>query len=162
MTPEALDTLRKKNKLTNMYVSITGANHADSVRDLFLKGKLTLVSATHKDTWFPEYEVDLKDARSISTYENCVTVVLNQDETVQMKIYSGRMTDGSRRGVRATFVLQGEWWNIPGIKASIDNNWFQYTKHLMLEELDAKQELRRQAIGVALLGGHYHPVPRNG
>lgn len=160
-TREQLDVLVQKMTLSGCRPVLYGHAYAVSVRRLYLENRLRLVSvADFRRIKREDDETDLATPASICTYDELVTVRLNEDQTVTLYIKESTVSLNSHPSVpRANFTLSGDWWAInkygEGFSQSIERAFNHYTEHLLAVEEDLRLKARRREIEAQVLAGTY-------
>jgi len=134
---------QKKLKIGG-YVHIVDRHHrvTTQIRELVKAGMMKVTKFEGPYSWRVE---DFTDPKSTSTYDGCLDVILGSDEQVEIKVYDGRLYDGSRTGIRHTFTLEGQWWACDELTRNVHDEFMCVAERKREdEELRVKKERRLQ------------------
>ena len=118
------------------------------LRELVKAGMMKVTKFEGPYSWSNE---DFLDPKSTSTYDGCIDVILGADEVVEIRVFEGRLSDGSRTLSRHTFTLEGQWWACNKLTEAVHYQFMCEAESVREDEERRIQKERRLQIADELL-----------
>lgn len=163
LSNEQVQRLVRKVSAIGHYPSLYGHAFARSARELYLHGRLQIVSVADLRSFKrQDDETDLSTPASICTYNELVTVSLNKDFTVTVFIKESMVSLRAHPSQpRVNFTLSGDWWAInngsEGLPEAIESAFSSHAARLFAHEEVLRKQKRCEEIEAQLLSGTYNP-----
>lgn len=165
LSAEQVQILVKKLSIMDSFpIRLLGHSYAMSVRNLYLRGRLTLISVDDlRNFKRQDDETDLSKPASICTYEDLATVSLNKDLTVTLFIRESTTSFSYQTSApRVNFTLSGDWWAVTrnsdkGFAYVIESSFKHHLEDVFEAEELARKQNRCKEIEAQLFSGTYNP-----